>query len=313
MHVTNKIEESLEWSNERSAIYSAFGLTPYLMQREVVKIGTLPIHSELYHHSAAAPCLLFIPGIGTYSEIYSESLAKLASRGFNVLSVDLRGHGYSGGVRGDYVLSQVISDLKLVLDYLQVRYAGDIAAVGCSIGSRIALALSEADSRVRALVCHTLFISEIAPDLYHSIGWNNLSIVARWVPNLTINLRTFVDINKMYIDLPEPFESHPMGKFALEDERMVWDYTVRTLDSVYNQPCRAYSTPLSIPAVIVVGELDTIVKPSYIRKLIDKVAHPFEYIELKQAGHVLPIETIEKWVDACDQWLKLALLDTKVA
>ncbi|MGL6260148.1 alpha/beta hydrolase [Vibrio sp. WXL210] len=288
-------------SSSRESIYAELGLTPYLAQRELLQLGSLPLHAELYHYAPSAPCVVFVPGIGTYSELYAESLAKLALRGFNVVGVDLRGHGYSGGERGDYSVAEVVGDLQHVVDYLEQRYNSAITLVGCSIGSRLALALCEADERIRALFCHTLLMSELAPDLFHSVGWANLSITAMWMPSAKVNFRTFIDLQSL-------LDNHPMGRFALQDDLMVWEYTVRTLDSVYNQPSRAYTTPLDIPAVVVVGDLDTIVRPSYIRELIDQAAQPFDYIEIENAGHMLPLENVDQWVETCAQWLKSALL-----
>jgi pimeloyl-ACP methyl ester carboxylesterase len=288
---------------DRAAAFASLGLTPYLARRELVSLGPLPLHGELYEYATDAPCVLFIPGIGTYSELYAESLAKLSDCGFNVLSVDLRGHGYSGGARGDYRIAEVVIDLKMALDYLDNRFGTPTGVLGCSIGSRLGLALSEADNRVRALLCHTLFVAELPPDLLHWWGWNSLAMTALWWPTMPVDFRTFIDLAQL-------LQHHPMGQFASSDERMVWHYPVSTLHSVFSEPTRVVSEPLGIPAAILIGAQDQVIQPAYARSLVKRLKQPFEYIEIADAGHMLPLENIEGWVSQCAKWLARTLNDS---
>jgi alpha-beta hydrolase superfamily lysophospholipase len=83
---------------QRTELRRKLGIESRLELRRCVRIGTLPLHTELYSCAdETAPLLLFIPGIGTYSELYAELLSDLSAQGLNVVGVDLRGHGYSGG------------------------------------------------------------------------------------------------------------------------------------------------------------------------------------------------------------------------
>lgn len=284
-------------SDQRRQILAELGLDRYLAHRQCKDLGPLPLHCEIYTVDPAAPTVIFIPGIGTYSEIYAEFLYRFSRRGYNLVGVDLRGHGYSGGERGDYRVNQVIEDLKQVLDYCQQRFSGPLALFGCSIGARLGLALAEADSRLQGLICHTLFINERPPDLWHLIGWNWLSLSALWMPQMKADFRQFVDVNAL-------LEHNPMGRYASEDSLLVWEYPLRTLDSVYSHPSRILEQRLNMPALVLVGERDGVLPPDYIRSLITETTQPFDLVEISEAGHMLPFDHVEETLNAADNWLK---------
>ncbi len=279
----------------RQRLFKSLGVTQYLNRRELIKLGPLSLHCELYRASAQAPCLIFIPGIGTYSELYCESLAKLSARGYNIISVDLRGHGYSGGERGLYQVKDVIEDLGLVIDYLQAEFNDKIGIFGCSIGGRLALAMAEADSRVRAILCHTLFLSEMPPDIWHMIGWSSLSFSSLFMPALKIDFRYFIDVDSL-------LQNNPMGRFAKQDPLLVWEYPIETLHSVYNHSSTILTKSLGIPSAVIIGSHDAVFSMTYTHELIRRSAQPFELIEITDAEHMLPFDQVEETVAAADAW-----------
>lgn len=282
-------------SPKRQQVFEQLKLTSYLQQRQILTLTELPLHCECYLHDDDAPWIIFIPGIGTYSELYCEMLCKLSQQGFNCLSVDLPGHGYSGGDRGDYRLDSLIGQLRLVLDYIEQNYSGSIGLLGCSIGSRIGLALAEQDNRIQALMCHTLFLNELAPDMFHSMGWQALSLSCQFMPGMKVDFRTFIDIDNL-------LSHNPMGEFARHDSKLVWDYPIATLESVYNAPSKILHQTLAIPAAIIIGEKDDVLYPSYIRRLIDQSAQPFDLFEVENAAHMLPFDQVDVTADTCAQW-----------
>ncbi|MEH6470029.1 MAG: alpha/beta hydrolase [Halopseudomonas sp.] len=294
------LSPSNRMSAKRLDVFQQLGLLPYLEQRQLLTFSKLPLHCEWYHHSDDAPWVLFIPGIGTYSELYCEMLAKMSQRGFNLLSIDLPGHGYSGGPRGSYQLDTLVTQIGEVIDHIEQSYSGPITLFGCSIGSRIALALAESDPRIKALMCHTLLINEVPPDIFHGMGWQALSM-GRWMmPGMEADFRTFIDIDNI-------LEHNPMGEFARQDTRIVWNYPIATLDSLYSASSQILEKSLEIPAAIIVGEHDDVLPPSYIRRLVAQSAQPFDLFEVSDAAHMLPFDQVDITVETVSEWLKEVL------
>jgi acylglycerol lipase len=101
-----------------------------------------------------ALALLLLHGITGYSEPYGPLLAQeLASAGFEVFGLDLRGHGRSDGIRGDYPSAERLAlDLGETLAVLKGRYAR-VVVVGHSLGVLCAvLAANRFPDRVDGLV-----------------------------------------------------------------------------------------------------------------------------------------------------------------
>ena len=86
---------------------------------------------------------------------WAEQVPALLQAGFRVLRLDMRGHGGSDPVAGDYTMSELADDVAVALDALglsRVHY------IGLSIGGMIgqAVALEHADKLISAMWCDTL-------------------------------------------------------------------------------------------------------------------------------------------------------------
>ena len=86
---------------------------------------------------------------------WAEQVPALLASGFRVLRLDMRGHGGSDPVAGDYTMTQLAGDVAAVLDGLglaRVHY------IGLSIGGMIgqAFALEHGNRLISALWCDTL-------------------------------------------------------------------------------------------------------------------------------------------------------------
>ncbi len=86
---------------------------------------------------------------------WAEQVPALLGAGFRVLRLDMRGHGGSNPVAGDYTMSALAGDVATVLDALglaRVHY------IGLSIGGMIgqAFALEHGNKLISALWCDTL-------------------------------------------------------------------------------------------------------------------------------------------------------------
>ena len=86
---------------------------------------------------------------------WAEQVPSLLQAGFRVLRLDMRGHGGSDPVAGDYTMQDLAGDVAAVLDALgfaRVHY------IGLSIGGMLgqAFALEHGDKLISALWCDTL-------------------------------------------------------------------------------------------------------------------------------------------------------------
>jgi 3-oxoadipate enol-lactonase len=88
-----------------------------------------------------APTVCFTHSLNSDSGMWVEQMVPLLGAGFRVLRLDMRGHGGSAAVDGDYTMDQLAGDVKGALDVLgikKVHYIG--LSIGGMIGQGFALA-----------------------------------------------------------------------------------------------------------------------------------------------------------------------------
>ena len=91
-----------------------------------------------YHRGGAGPAVLLIHGVGGGAGNWGAIAERLRSR-FDVIAMDLRGHGGSGLITGPIDAHDLARDALGVLDECGVRRC---AVVGMSLGGAVAQALT---------------------------------------------------------------------------------------------------------------------------------------------------------------------------
>jgi 3-oxoadipate enol-lactonase len=109
----------------------------------LITLGSRRIHYDLVG-SETDPVVCMAHCLSADSGVWSEQLPALLAQGWRVLRLDMRGHGGSDPVEGDYTMSDLAGDVVLVLDALGLQRAHFI---GVSIGGMIGqtLAIEHAD------------------------------------------------------------------------------------------------------------------------------------------------------------------------
>ena len=90
---------------------------------------------------AKAPVVCFTHSLNADGGMWVEQMVPLLADGYRVLRLDMRGHGGSAPVEGDYTMDALAADVKGALDVLgikKVHYIG--LSIGGMIGQGFALA-----------------------------------------------------------------------------------------------------------------------------------------------------------------------------
>jgi 3-oxoadipate enol-lactonase len=104
---------------------------------------------------AGAPVVCMTHSLASDGGMWAEQVPSLLSAGFRVLRIDMRGHGGSDPVSGDYTMSALAGDVAHVLDKLAITR---VHYIGLSIGGMLgqALALEHGMKVISAMWCDTL-------------------------------------------------------------------------------------------------------------------------------------------------------------
>ena len=102
-----------------------------------------------------APVVCMTHSLASDGGMWTEQVPPLLAAGFRVLRIDMRGHGGSGPVAGDYTMSALAADVAAVLDALSIAR---VHFIGLSIGGMLgqAFALEHGGKLASAMWCDTL-------------------------------------------------------------------------------------------------------------------------------------------------------------
>ncbi len=102
-----------------------------------------------------APVVCMTHSLASDGGMWTEQVPPLLAAGFRVLRIDMRGHGGSGPVSGDYTMSALAADVAAVLDALAMVH---VHYIGLSIGGMLgqAFALEHGGKLASAMWCDTL-------------------------------------------------------------------------------------------------------------------------------------------------------------
>src|ERR1035441_8823241 len=84
--------------------------------------------------SETAPVVCMTHSLASDGGMWAEQVPGLLAAGFRVLRIDMRGHGGSDPVSGDYTMSQLAGDVAAVLDALSIPR---VHFIGLSIGGML--------------------------------------------------------------------------------------------------------------------------------------------------------------------------------
>jgi 3-oxoadipate enol-lactonase len=103
---------------------------------------------------ATGQVVCFTHSLASDSGMWAEQVPPLLAAGYRVLRLDMRGHGGSDPVAGDYTMAQLAGDVAAALDFLAVPR---VQYVGLSIGGMIgqAFAIEHGQRLISAMLCDT--------------------------------------------------------------------------------------------------------------------------------------------------------------
>ncbi len=105
--------------------------------------------------AADGPCVCFTHSLSSDGGMWAEQVPVLLAAGYRVLRLDMRGHGGSDTVDGDYTMAVLADDVAAALGQLGIE---KVHYIGLSIGGMIgqAFAIRHGGRLLSAMLCDTL-------------------------------------------------------------------------------------------------------------------------------------------------------------
>ncbi|WP_435414170.1 alpha/beta fold hydrolase [Polaribacter aestuariivivens] len=241
----------------------------------------------LYPHSTSQKWVTFVHGAGGSSSIWYKQVRDFKNQ-FNVLILDLRGHGNSKPKLKDtfnpkYTFDAITNDIVEVIDHLEIKKSH---FVGISLGTIL----------IRNL-------AEKRPDLVESmimggaiIKMNFRSQVLMKVGNIFKSVVPYMLLYKLFAFIIMPKKNHKKSRllFVNEAKKLYQKEFLRwfKLTSEINPLLRFFRTKdINIPTFYVMGSEDHLFLPSI--KRIVKIHKTSSLFVVDNCGHVVNVEQPE--------------------
>lgn len=262
------------------------------------------LHYKRFDHPVSTEWVVFIHGAGGSSTVWYKQI-KAFKEQFNVLLVDLRGHGGSNKMNAPlphdpYSFDKVTKDLIPVLDDAGIKKAH---FVGISLGTIIIRNLYElAPSRIKSMVMGGA-ITRL----------NTRSRILVTLGNLFKSAVPFMWLYKLFAWIIMPKSNHAESRnlFVTEAKKLAQKEFLRwfKLTQEINPLLKYFSEKeLPIPLLYIMGEEDHLFLPP-VRKLVE--AHKESVLKIiKECGHVCNVEAPAAFNEAAISFINRLSLRT---
>ncbi|TYP91953.1 Pimeloyl-ACP methyl ester carboxylesterase [Fodinibius salinus] len=242
------------------------------------------LYYKTYHKDEDADWVVFVHGAGGSSSIWFKQL-KAYKKDFNVLLVDLRGHGKSKGMlqqyyEDEYSFKLASQDIIDVLDDAGIEKAH---FVGVSLGTIIIRTIGEMQpERVQSLVmCGAIMRLNIRSRFLVSLG----HLFKKVVP--------FMWLYKLFawIVLPRKHHSESRNLFIREAKKLYKKEFIKWFNLTHKvNPLLKYfrEKELKIPTLYVMGSEDYLFLPP-VQKMVQNHTNSI-LKEVEKCGHVVNVE-----------------------
>jgi uncharacterized protein len=235
--------------------------------------------------ASPSPAIILAHGLLSTHEEFGDYPIKFAQRGYLVLAIDFRGHGQSDGLRGLISEERMVEDLRHAVDWvitLPNVEAKRIALFGHSLGGGGVICATARDSRVRAVVAGAT-VGCLRDEL-------RASEVATYRIVAAINrLQKAITHKSLYLPYRVTYKDifHDLAARAIAEAHGFLQTRIAA-DSVphlLTQNAIACARNIHVPALIVQGELDQVVRHASTQAVFDAIPGDKEFYEVKNSGH----------------------------
>lgn len=243
----------------------------------------MQLFSKVYQQAASDQWVVFLHGAGGSSGIWFRQLKDFLPH-FNLLTLDLRGHGKSLNVRNDrpYDFNLIIDDIIKVLDSHQIKKAHFVGiSLGSLLGNLVAIKFPE---RVHSLVLGGA-ISRI----------NYKARVLLSIGNYLKKVMPYMWLYQIFAAVILPKRNHAESRvlFIKEAQKMDQKQFIKWFALTVELPQvlrKVRNTPIHQPTLFIQGKEDHM----FLRDLLEAPNSQQKIIEvIPNCGHVVNIEKPE--------------------
>ncbi|MCW2924156.1 MAG: hypothetical protein JWM98_1560 [Thermoleophilia bacterium] len=290
-----------EVSTDEAATIALYGWEDAVASRDTAMLAvgrTGRLHVDVYPaQGTARGSVVFVGGLSNHALGSASFEWQLSLRGWNVVGVDLRGHGRSSGRRGDFTIPMVVEDLEAAVAYARERFGGEVALMGSSLGGFYALCGANAIDGIRCTVSHWIYLPSVPITKKDARMRPVALLLDRVAPNMRLPTTQVANWDGVCED-PE------LRRKCFDDPLMAWKYSARALASGFRYDPPRPLVDLRTPHLVVIGEQDTMTPMPYTKGIYDQLRGDKEWAVIPAAGHMGGlVEHQDEMLDVVDDFL----------
>ncbi len=273
------------------------------------------LHVDAYlRPDPSRPVVLLTHGEGGYSRMFVRPALALYDRGYSVLVLDQRGHGFSSANEGDFTLAQLTQDILDASYWARRTFSGPLFLGGTNQGGALVYNASTLGAPVMGLICHHLYD-------YSSAGTDGLSLsrfagladmpggaqlanaAARTLMAISPRMRLSADRLTSFDGL---LDERDNGHFEawMEDPQPARTVSLRYAYSTISSPPAVPYEENARPVLVVNTTRDRMVDPEITRRNFERLGGPKTYAEIDY-GHWSLLEPFaQEWAGILDHWMQ---------
>ncbi len=227
----------------------------------------LPLFARQWEPEAVTKgAICLVHGLGEHSDRYRHWAGRLAEAGYAAVAIDLRGHGRSGGKRGDVPsFDHLADDINLMLDHAEIEFKETPRFLyGHSMGGMLVLfyLIQRCPSLTGAIITSP-FLHSVLNLRKDRIAMTKL--LSRIMPGLSVSNNLEVDAIAQDQAVIEAYRRDPL----IHDRvtvRMGKGF-IDTIEYIFNR-----AGEITVPLLIMHGTADRITYPSGSKKITARVS-----------------------------------------
>jgi pimeloyl-ACP methyl ester carboxylesterase len=239
----------------------------------------------IYKNEHSKDWVTFVHGAGGSSNVWFKQIRDF-SKHFNVLLLDLRGHGNSKEqhqpqLKKHYAFKTIAEDILEVIDYLKIETSHFI---GISLGTIVIRQLAEMHpARVKSMILGGAILK-----------MNFRSQILMRVGNLFKYVLPYLVLYRFFAFVIMPKKNHKQSRllFINEAKKLYQKEFIKwfKLTAEINPILRWFrQTELNIPTLYVMGEEDYMFLP-YVKQVVANHINSSELFVIQNCGHVVNVE-----------------------
>lgn len=257
-------------------------ITKYIFKEKKHKIA----YFEKYVPNSKSG-IIILHGLAEHKGRYIDFINKLEQKDISVFAFDLRGHGESGGRRGDVKnFNQLISDLEFFIKFIKSQYQNlKLLLFGHSFGGQIALVYA-AKYKIDGLI--------LSSPVFES---------RKIFKILPYKLMGFIKLKKKHS------ESSAMLEVSQKDTLSCHKFTVRLIGIMLNEAIKAiYNNinKLDSPTLILFGKLDPLVNYTVAENIFPRIKAENKTLKVYEdvKHRIVQNEGCDKRIDEIIDWIR---------